>query len=107
MFSEPEALVPISMIDPNKGQIILAGDPLQLPPIVLSNHAKDRGLGNSMLERYIDRYGNMKTAEMVSKCTVCSMHRVFSIISSVLPLLIPLLGYNNYRKMGTTLIHDW
>lgn len=54
------------MVEPQNGQIILAGDPLQLPPIVLSNHAKDRGLSYSMLERYIDRYGNIKTDKMVS-----------------------------------------
>lgn len=103
MFSEPEALVPISLIDPNEGQIILAGDPLQLSPIVLSNHAKDRGLSRSMLERYIDRYGNIKTDEMVSVHYASSFFYYFELF----PHLIPLLGCNNYRKMETTLIHDW
>lgn len=59
-------MVPISLADPENCEIILAGDPLQLSPIVLSTHAKDRGLSYSMLERYIDRYGTIKTVEMVS-----------------------------------------
>lgn len=44
----------------------MAGDPLQLPPIVLSNHAKDRGLAESMLTRYINMYANIKTSQMVN-----------------------------------------
>lgn len=57
--SECEALIPITSINPDGGQIILAGDPLQLPPISLSNHAKHYDLVNSMLQRYIETYKTM------------------------------------------------
>lgn len=49
-------MIPITSINPDGGQIILAGDPLQLPPISLSNHAKHYDLVKSMLQRYMDMY---------------------------------------------------
>lgn len=52
--TEPEIAVPISLIDKDDGQIILAGDPHQLGPIVLSPIAKRCGLSKSMLTRLLD-----------------------------------------------------
>lgn len=105
LFSEPEAYVPISLVDPDKCEIILAGDPLQLSPIVLSNHAKDRGLTYSMLERYIELYGKIKTAAMVS------VNRGVFFFFPLFPFFLLQYSYhydcNNYRKMTMTLIHDW
>lgn len=51
--TEPESLVPIGLIrcDANPGQIILAGDPKQLGPVLMSTHASAYGLGVSLLER--------------------------------------------------------
>lgn len=52
-------------MDPNRdGQVILAGDPKQLGPILMSNLAKKSGLGQSMLSRFIsnplyERYLNI------------------------------------------------
>lgn len=57
--SECEAMIPITSINPDGGQIILAGDPLQLPPISLSNHSKHYNLVASMLQRYLDMYQTM------------------------------------------------
>ncbi|XP_054912271.1 RNA helicase Mov10l1 [Poeciliopsis prolifica] len=49
--TEPESLIPISLISERDGQIVLAGDPCQLGPIVKSNLAMAFGLGMSLLER--------------------------------------------------------
>ncbi|XP_072290514.1 RNA helicase Mov10l1 [Eucyclogobius newberryi] len=48
---EPEALIPISLVSETDGQIVLAGDPRQLGPIVKSKVAAAFGLGVSLLER--------------------------------------------------------
>lgn len=52
--TEPEIAIPISLIDKNDGQIILAGDPHQLGPVVLSPVAKKCGLSKSLLSRLLD-----------------------------------------------------
>ncbi|XP_031619254.1 probable RNA helicase armi [Contarinia nasturtii] len=57
--NECEALIPLSFLNLEHGQVIMAGDPLQLPPITLSDHAKHYDLVRSMLERYINTYKTM------------------------------------------------
>uniref|UniRef100_A0A8C3AJT2 RNA helicase n=1 Tax=Cyclopterus lumpus TaxID=8103 RepID=A0A8C3AJT2_CYCLU len=49
--TEPESLIPMSFMSERDGQIVLAGDPCQLGPIVKSKLASAFGLGVSMLER--------------------------------------------------------
>ena len=49
--TEPEAMIPIGLIDPAKGKIILAGDPKQLGPVLRSPIALKHGLQLSYLER--------------------------------------------------------
>ncbi|CAN9498960.1 unnamed protein product [Ophioblennius macclurei] len=49
--TEPESLIPMSLISERNGQIVLAGDPHQLGPVVKSRSAGDFGLGVSLLER--------------------------------------------------------
>lgn len=51
---EPEIAIPLSRVS-TTGQVILAGDPMQLGPIVLSKLAKARGLDNSYLSRLLDQ----------------------------------------------------
>ncbi|XP_025203213.1 LOW QUALITY PROTEIN: probable RNA helicase armi [Melanaphis sacchari] len=54
-FTEPEMLLPLSLFNPYQGgQVILAGDPKQLGPVVMSILAKDSGLELSMLSRLIN-----------------------------------------------------
>ncbi|XP_008274336.1 RNA helicase Mov10l1 [Stegastes partitus] len=49
--TEPESLIPISLVSERDGQIVLAGDPRQLGPVVKSKLAAAFGLGVSLLER--------------------------------------------------------
>ncbi|XP_068595015.1 RNA helicase Mov10l1 [Brachionichthys hirsutus] len=49
--TEPESLIPISFISERDGQIMLAGDPCQLGPLIKSKVAVAFGFGVSFLER--------------------------------------------------------
>ncbi|XP_067308274.1 RNA helicase Mov10l1 isoform X2 [Pseudorasbora parva] len=49
--TEPETLIPLSLLSETSGQIVLAGDPKQLGPVVKSKLAAVFGLGLSLLER--------------------------------------------------------
>lgn len=64
---EPESLIPISFLSQNKGQVILAGDPKQLGPVLTSQVSRFCGFEKSFLERlsehkyYQPIYGQNKT----------------------------------------------
>uniref|UniRef100_H0UXJ7 RNA helicase Mov10l1 n=1 Tax=Cavia porcellus TaxID=10141 RepID=H0UXJ7_CAVPO len=53
--SEPECLIPLGLISDVSGQIVLAGDPMQLGPVIKSRLAMAYGLNVSMLERLMLR----------------------------------------------------
>lgn len=55
-LTEPEAMIPITLINRNIGQVIIAGDPMQLEPVVISQYAKDRDFAISLLVRLLDRF---------------------------------------------------
>lgn len=57
---EPEIMIPLTFIDKENGQIILAGDPMQLGPVVLSKYCKEYGMDNSYLERLLDTFPYQK-----------------------------------------------
>lgn len=52
--SEPEAMVPISHLCQKETVVVLAGDPMQLGPVVFSRDAEALGLGTSYLERLFE-----------------------------------------------------
>lgn len=53
---EPECIIGIAgLLDPLKGQLVLAGDPQQLGPVLRSPLAQLHGLGQSLLERLMKR----------------------------------------------------
>ncbi|KAL0457179.1 UNVERIFIED_CONTAM: putative RNA helicase SDE3 [Sesamum latifolium] len=52
--SEPETMVPLSHLYSEDTVVVLAGDPMQLGPVVFSRDAESFGLGTSYLERLFD-----------------------------------------------------
>ncbi|XP_033105500.1 RNA helicase Mov10l1-like isoform X2 [Anneissia japonica] len=53
--TEPECLIPVALATGDDSQIILAGDPMQLGPVLQSPHAIKLGLNQSLLERLMQR----------------------------------------------------
>ena len=53
--AEPECLIPVSLLVGSQGQVVLAGDPLQLGPVIGSRLAGRYGLEMSLLERLMER----------------------------------------------------
>ncbi|GFP84059.1 probable RNA helicase sde3 [Phtheirospermum japonicum] len=52
--SEPETMVPLSNLYSEDSMVILAGDPMQLGPVVFSRDAEQSGLGTSYLQRLFE-----------------------------------------------------
>ncbi|XP_052190546.1 probable RNA helicase SDE3 [Diospyros lotus] len=52
--SEPETMVPLSHFCKRGTVVVLAGDPMQLGPVILSNEAETCGLGMSYLARLFE-----------------------------------------------------
>ncbi|XP_023243874.1 RNA helicase Mov10l1-like [Centruroides sculpturatus] len=49
--TEPESMLAIELVATGNGQVVLAGDPQQLGPVIRSSHSKENGLKVSFLER--------------------------------------------------------
>lgn len=56
--TETDILVPLVLIG-KRGQTIMAGDPMQMAPLVINSHANNRGLAVPMLSRLIECYSKM------------------------------------------------
>ncbi|XP_065863274.1 probable RNA helicase SDE3 [Euphorbia lathyris] len=52
--SEPESMIPISTLSRNDTVVVLAGDPMQLGPVIYSRDAERNGLGKSYLLRLFE-----------------------------------------------------
>ncbi|XP_063880940.1 RNA helicase Mov10l1-like isoform X2 [Scylla paramamosain] len=50
-LTEPECLLPLGLVNRVTGQIVLAGDPKQLGPVIQSGLARQGGLEQSLLQR--------------------------------------------------------
>ncbi|XP_066587433.1 probable RNA helicase armi [Prorops nasuta] len=61
--TEPEILIPLNYIHSDYGQIVLAGDPQQLGPVVQSKLAQHYGFGESFLTRLLQQYPYQKDPE--------------------------------------------
>ncbi|XP_046922135.1 RNA helicase Mov10l1 isoform X1 [Lynx rufus] len=83
--SEPECLIPLGLVSDANGQIVLAGDPMQLGPVIKSRLAMAYGLNVSMLERLMSRPVYMRDEDAFGACGAYN------------PLLVTKL-VNNYRS---------
>ncbi|XP_068695788.1 putative helicase mov-10-B.1 [Montipora foliosa] len=80
--TEPECIIPVAnLLDPASGQLVLAGDPKQLGPIIRSPISQEHGLETSLLER------------LMTTCNSYSRNSVGSYDSKLLTKLL-----NNYRS---------
>ena len=52
--SEPETMIPVSHFCRRETVVVLAGDPMQLGPVIYSKKADEYGLGRSYLERVFE-----------------------------------------------------
>ncbi|XP_054998768.1 RNA helicase Mov10l1 [Sorex araneus] len=66
--SEPECLIPLGLISDVSGQIVLAGDPMQLGPVIKSRLAMAYGLNVSMLERLMSRPAYLRDETAFGAC---------------------------------------
>nr|XP_014428887.1 RNA helicase Mov10l1 isoform X2 [Pelodiscus sinensis] len=88
--SEPECLIPLGLISEINGQVVLAGDPMQLGPVIKSRLAVAYGLNVSMLER------------LMSRTLYQRNENTFGAYGSYNPLLVTKL-LKNYRSHSTLL----
>ncbi|XP_051889853.1 RNA helicase Mov10l1 isoform X2 [Pristis pectinata] len=87
--SEPECLIPLLLVSEKDGQIVLAGDPMQLGPIIKSRIATTYGLSVSLLERLMAQ-------------PLYSRNETLCAFGSYNPLFVTKL-VNNYRSHSSLL----
>ncbi|KAM5335673.1 RNA helicase Mov10l1 [Glossophaga mutica] len=66
--SEPECLIPLGLVSDVGGQIVLAGDPMQLGPVIKSRLAVAYGLSVSLLERLMSRPVYLRDEDAFGAC---------------------------------------
>ncbi|CAB3256452.1 unnamed protein product [Arctia plantaginis] len=53
---EPEIMIPLTFADKENGQIVLAGDPMQLGPVVSSKYCAEFGYDESYMSRILETF---------------------------------------------------
>lgn len=66
--TEPEIMIPLNFIHSDHGQVILAGDPMQLGPVVQSKLAIYYGFGESFLSRLLQQFPYQRDPEGFETC---------------------------------------
>ncbi|XP_025191199.1 probable RNA helicase armi [Melanaphis sacchari] len=95
--TEPEILLPLSFLDPYRdGQVVLAGDPKQLGPVVLSNLASQSGLGLSMLSRFINYPSYLRDTNNFPEHNGYNPKLITCLIQNYRALPEILLNYNTF-----------
>jgi len=61
--TEPEIMIPLNFIHSDHGQVVLAGDPMQLGPVVISKIAEYFGYGESFLSRLLRQFPYQRDPE--------------------------------------------
>lgn len=61
--TEPEIMIPLNFIHSENGQVILAGDPMQLGPVIQSKFAAHFGLDESFLSRLLQQFPYQRDPE--------------------------------------------
>nr|XP_033813500.1 RNA helicase Mov10l1 isoform X2 [Geotrypetes seraphini] len=89
--SEPECLIPLGLMSEVNGQVVLAGDPWQLGPVIKCRLAVAYGLNVSLLERLMMRPMYQRDQKTYSAC------------GSYNPLLVTKL-VKNYRSHPALLV---
>lgn len=78
--TETDVLVPMALVG-KRGQTIMAGDPMQMPPLVFNRHSNDRGLAVSMLDRLIERYSSFNDVRTLNFNTYkIEIHHYFKFV---------------------------
>lgn len=54
--TEPEIMIPLTFVDKESCQIILAGDPMQLGPVIVSKYCVEYGMNESYLSRILETF---------------------------------------------------
>lgn len=57
---EPEIMIPMTFVNKDSGQIIVAGDPMQLGPVVISKYCVEYGMDVSYLSRMLETFPYQK-----------------------------------------------
>nr|KAF6496487.1 Mov10 like RISC complex RNA helicase 1 [Rousettus aegyptiacus] len=93
--SEPECLIPLGLVSDLNGQIVLAGDPMQLGPVIKSRLAMAYGLNVSMLERLMSRPAYLRDEDAFGACGAYN------------PLLVTKLVKNYRSHAAGLLVQPW
>lgn len=111
--TEPEILLPLSFMDPYRdGQVVLAGDPMQLGPVVMSLLAKNSGLEISMLSRFINYPLYLRNTDIFPEHNGYNPKLITHLIKNYRSLPEIILNYNKlfYKSLLVPTIlndNDW